>query len=252
MKPPRSSVCPMVLRLFLPVLIAAFPLHAEEEKKAASTPAMREVSPGVYEIGSIHLDRNTRTLTFPVKVNMAEGNIEYLICTPRGSTHESLLVTDVQPADIHFAMLLLDAKGSGLHAPAPGDAPPAQINAEFLRGAPPLKGDNITLSAKWKDAAGKERSVAIEDWVLNAKENKSAPRGPWIYTGSMFADDKFLAQLQGAIASLVSNPAALINNPRKGRDDDQVWMVNVKSIPPVETTVSLTIKIEPAPEPKPK
>ena len=251
MKPPRSSVCPVVLRLFLPVFIAAFSLHAQEEKNTASTPAMREVSPGVYEIGSIHLDKNTRSLTFPGKVNMAEGNIEYLICTPHGSTHESLLVTEVQPTDIHFAMLLLDAKGSGLHAPAPADAPPPQINAEFLKGAPPLKGDNITISVKWKDAAGKERSVAVEDWVLNTKENKSAARGPWIYTGSMFADDKFLAQLQGAVASVVSNPAALINNPRKGNDDDQVWMVNAKSVPPVATPLSVTIKLEAAPT-KPK
>ena len=252
MKPPRSSVCPPVNRFFLPLLLAALSLHAEEEKKAESTPVMREVSPGVYEIGSIHLDKNTRSMTFPGKVNMAEGAIEYLICTPRGSTHESLLVTEVQPTDIHFAMLLLDAKGAGLLAPAPADAPPEQINAEFLKKARELKGDHITISVKWKDAAGKERSVAVEDWVLNKKENKSAPRGPWLYTGSMFSDDKFLAQLQGAVASLVTNPAALINNPRKGHDDDRVWMVNVKSVPPIETPLSVTLQIEPTPEPKPK
>ena len=253
MKSLPSSVCPSMPRLlFSTLLLAAFSLHAQEEKKDAATPAMREVSPGVYEIGSIHLDKNARTVSFPAKLNMAEGNIEYLICTPQGSTHESLLVTDVQPHEIHFAMLLLDAKGAGILAPAPGDAPPSQINAEYLKGAPRLKGDNITITTKWKDAAGKESTVAVEDWVLNASNKKPAPRGRWIYTGSMFAEDKFLAQLQGTIASIVSNPAALINNPRKGNDDDQIWVVNAKVVPPVETPLAITLKLESTPEPKPK
>ena len=88
--------------------------------------------------------------------------------------------------------------------------------------------------------------------MLNTDSNKSAPRGPWIYTGSMFAEEKFLAQLQGTVAAIVSNPAALINNPRKGSDNDQIWVVNAKAAPKVETPLELTIKIESATEPKKK
>jgi hypothetical protein len=240
------------LRIFSAACVAAFSLHAEEEKKTAVAPKMREVSPGIYEIGKIRLDKSKRTLSFPAKVNMVEGNIEYVICTARGSTHESVIATEVDPSDIHFGMLLLDAKGAGILAPAPGDAPPTQIDAEYLKGAPRLKGDSITLTAKWKDASGKEGSAAVEDWVLNEKDNKPAARGPWIYTGSMFAENEFLAQLQGNVASIVSNPGALINNPRKGSDNDQIWVVNTKAIPPVETPIEVTIKLEPAPETKPK
>ena len=86
--------------------------------------------------------------------------------------------------------------------------------------------------------------------MLNARENKAAPRGPWIYTGSMFADNQFLAQLQGTIAAMITNPAALINNPRKGSDNDQIWMVNKKAVPPVETALEITLKLEPASEKK--
>ena len=238
-----------ILCLLLALNLAAF---GDEKPEAAKPPAMRELSPGVYEIGAIHLDKNTGSLSFPAKLNMSEGAIEYLICTPRGSVHESLLVTDTPPTDIHFAMLLLGAKGAGLLAPAPADAPPAQIDAQYLQRAPRLKGDSITLSATWKDAGGKEKKSPVEDWVLNSRTNKPAPRGPWIYTGSMFAENQFLAQLQGTIASVISNPAALINNPRKGSDDDQVWTVNTKAAPPVETALEVTIKLEPAPAPKPK
>ena len=239
----------LLLSVFFALHLAAFGAEKSGEPKQ---PIMRETSPGVYEVGSIHLDKNTRSLTFPAKLNMIEGNLEYLICTPRGSTHESLLVTEVEPRDLHFCMLLLDAKGAGILAPAPGDAPPSQIDAEYLKSAPRLKGDSLTISLKWKDAGGKEQTAPVEDWVLNAKERKAAPRGPWIYTGSMFADDQFLAQLQGTIASMVSNPAALINNPRKGSDNDQIWMVNTKAVPPVETLLEVTIKLETTPEKKSK
>lgn len=255
MKSLHPFVCPVmprILHVFSALFLAAFSLHAQEEQKDAATPAMREVSPGVYEFGSIRLDKNTRTVTFPAKLNMSEGLIEYLICTPRGSTHESLILTETEPRDLHFAMLLLDAKGAGTLAPAPGDAPPSQINADYLKTAPRLKGDNLAISLKWKDVGGKERSTPVEDWVLNARLKKPAPRGPWIYTGSMFADNQFLAQLQGNVASLVSSPAALINNPRQGSDDDQIWNVNTKAVPPVETPVEVTIKLEATPEKKTK
>ncbi len=256
MKTRRSSVCPgMPSRFFTAsaiVCLATFPLKAQEEKKSAPMPELREVLPGLYENGSIRIDKNARRLTFPGKVNMADGTLEYLICTPTGSTHESLLVTDVQPKDIHVAMLLLDAKGAGLLAPAPTAAPPEQINAEYLKNAPRLKGDAITIVVKWKDAAGKERTAPVEDWVANAATKKAAGRGPWIYTGSMFLEDKFLAQSDGAIASLVSNPAALINNPRKGSDNDQIWSVNVKAVPPVATALEIVIQFEATPEIAPK
>lgn len=266
MKPPASSVWPFVppalLRRFALCALLLLPaLHSRAQETAApaaapSTPApelpkplLRELSPGVYELGKMRLDKNANTLSFPARLNMAEGLLEYLICTPQGSTHESLVVTEVRPSDIHFAMLLLGAKGAGLHAPAPEDAPPGQINGDYLKKAPELKGDVITLSARWKGRDGKPATTPLEDWVLNTSTKQAAPRGPWTYTGSMFSENVFLAEQEGNIASLVTNPASLINNPRKGSKDDQVWVVNEKSVPAVETALEITISIQPAPAP---
>jgi hypothetical protein len=81
----------------------------------------------------MRLDKKTGTLSLPGKVNMDNGALEYLLCAPKGPTHESLLVTEVQPSDVHLGMLLLGAKGAGILTPAPSDAPPAQIDAEYLR-----------------------------------------------------------------------------------------------------------------------
>ena len=216
-----------------------------------AAPTMREIGPGIFQIGAIRIDQKKRTASFPGKVNMADGNIEYVLVTAEGATHESLLNTEVQPADLHFSMLLLGAKGAGITTPAPGDAPPAQINKEYLAHAPKLDGDRIQFSVKW-NAGGAEKTAPVEDWIINTETNKPAPRGPWLYTGSMFRGERFAAQAEGAFAAVVTYPAALINNPRKGNDNDLIWAVNTKAVPPVDTPVEIKIKIESAPESKPE
>ncbi|MDR3401671.1 MAG: YdjY domain-containing protein [Chthoniobacter sp.] len=229
---------------FLPAFLGALAFfttaHAQNEAPPAS-PIMREVSPGIYEIGQIRLDQKARTVTFPGVLNMNEGNLEYLLVTEQGNTHESLLVSDVSPSDLHFAMLLLGAKGAGKQT---GDLPPAQIDAKFLKTAPKLKGDSINITVRWK-AGDTEKVTPVEDWMINTETKKPVERGPWIYNGSMFNDGHFLAQVEGAHAALVTYPAALINNPRKGNDNDQIWTVNTKAVPAVKTPVEIVITLLP-------
>jgi len=44
--------------------------------------------------------------------------------------------------------------------------------------------------------------------------------------------------------ALVTDPAALVNNPRVGNDDDQIWAVHKEVLPPRETIADLALKIE--------
>lgn len=215
-------------------------------ENGAFVPAMQEISPGVFQIGKIRLDKKKRTVSFPGKLNMSKDLIEYLLVTPEGSTHESLLTADIQPTDLQFVMLLLDAKGAGILAPTADAAPPGQIDAVYLKTAPRLKGDNVTISVSWKAQDGTEKTAALEDLLMNEETKKPAEKGPWLYNGSMFgADGKFLAQQLGCFISVVTNPAALINNPRKGNDNDRIWAVNEKQSPPVGTAVTITIALLP-------
>lgn len=205
---------------------------------------MQEISPGVFQIGKIRLDKKKRTVSFPGKLNMSKDLIEYVLVTPEGSTHESLLTADIQPTDLQFVMLLLDAKGAGLLTPEADAAPPGQIDAAYLKSAPRLKGDNVSITITWKTPDGLEKAVPLEELLVNADTKKKAERGPWIYNGSMFgADGKFLAQQMGCFISVVTNPVALINNPRKGNDNDRIWAVNEKQSPPVGTAVNITIAL---------
>ena len=104
----------------LPFLLAS----ALAQDPATPLPPMREISPGVFAIGKMQLNKEARTLTFPGALNLDKGLLEYLIVSDIGPTHESLLVSELTPNDVHLAMLLLGAKGAGLSVPAPGDAPP--------------------------------------------------------------------------------------------------------------------------------
>jgi hypothetical protein len=216
--------------------------NAPPESATPASPLVREVAPGVFEIGLVRLDKKARTVTLPAKLNMANGLLEYLLVRPEGSTHESLLVSSVQPNELHLAMLLLGAKGAGILAPAAKDAPPPQLNAEYLKTAPKLQGDQISLSVRWT-RAGKPATAAVESWIRNSATLKAAKSGPWIYTGSMFSGEHFLAQTEGVFAAVVTNPSALINNPRDGNDDDQVWEVNEPAVPPVDTPLEFIIHL---------
>jgi hypothetical protein len=222
--------------------------RAEEPGKAPAPPSIREEAPGVYRIGLVRLEQKTMTLTFPGALNMNQGLLEYLIVTPLGSTHESLLVTEAPPTDIQFAMLLLGAKGSGINTPGADQAPPPQIDAKYLKTAPRLVGDDVLIRVKWQ-AGKEEKEVPVEDWLINDQTKKPVSRGPWVYNGSMFSNGHFLAQTEGSVGALVTNPAALINNPRKGNDDDQIWEVNEKLVPPVNSPVQIIIQLKPAAAP---
>ncbi len=208
--------------------------------------APKEIAPGVFEVGAVRLDKSVGTVTFPARVNMVDGLVEYLLVSPEGAKHESVLVSEAQPQDVHMAMLLLGAKGMTTDAKAPG-----RIDAEYLAKAPKLTGDRISLTVKWKTAEGEDRASPVERWIVKrvavpkkpAKELVAAD-GPWLYTGSYFYEARFLAQTEGAFASLVSYPAALINNPRSGSNDDHLWFVNKATIPPEGTAVEFIIKLE--------
>ncbi len=213
----------------------------------------KEIAPGIFKVGTVQLDKNAGTVTFPAKVQMDDGLLEYLLVTTQGPVHESLFVSDAAPQDVHMAMLLLGAKGM---AQKLDRKEPARIDAEYLAKAPKLTGDRIFLSVKWTDKSGKEQTVPPERWIMRRifppkkpGKNVGAEDGPWLYTGSYFYENRFIAQADGTFAAMVTFPGALINNPRSGSNDDHIWFVKTEAVPPVGTPVEFTIRLEPKEKP---
>ena len=143
----QTSLATLGFLLSLPAI------QAQEVPAEERPPAMVKMSLGVYQLGKMRLDKGTRSLSCPATVNMEDGPIEYLLVAAHGSTHESLLCTDVHASDIHFAMLLLGAKGAPATNPQNGQPPAAaRIDADSLRNAPKPQGDSIQITVKWHEA----------------------------------------------------------------------------------------------------
>ncbi len=218
-------------------LIVSFFLAASLSR-AEDAPLVRQLSPEVFQVGSVRLDKRTRTATFPASVNLTNGLVEYFAVNAIGKTHESVLVSDTEPYHLHMAMLLLGVK----IAPAPSDKPPAQIDPGYLETAPEVTGETVEISVTWmKD--GQPQQARAEDWVWNTKQKAPMKKGPWIYNGSLVSNASFVAQNEGSMITLVADPAALVNNPRAGHNDDLIWTARSEKLPPVGTPVDITITL---------
>jgi hypothetical protein len=194
-----------------------------------NAPKITQISPGVFEIGKVRLDKSTRSVTFPAVVNMTEAIVEYVVVTGQGKVHESLLRSDAVPKDIHVAMLLLDAKGSGTNV-----VPPDPLK--------PIPGDPVSIEVSWTEK-GKTKRVPVEKLIFNTQTKTNLSPGPWIYNGSLVDNGVFMADPEGSIVSLITDPFALVNNPRPGRDNDDLCEVDSKSVPPLDTAVEVRITL---------
>ena len=213
-------------------------------------PSVRELAPGIFQVGTVRIEKKARTVSFPATLNMDDGTIEYLIVTTTGKTHESLLKTDTQPYHLHVAMLLLGAKGSGAkpltNAPAGGNVTPEQLAKFHDR---PLPGDSVTIEVSWQ-IGERETRCRLEELVLNRKAKSPMTQGDFTFNGSQVWQGQYLAQQEGSLVSAITDPAAMFNNPRPGRDDDENWQVNPKGLPPVDTKVRVTITLAEPPAKK--
>ena len=208
--------------------VCAWPVPAQQPISLNNSP-LRQVSNDEFAIGQVHLNKARKTVSFPSVLNMAEGALEYLLVTTKGKTHESLLRTEVEPYHIHLAMLFLGARG----------------NTNILANTNSLTGDAITIDLTWSQN-GKDRKTRAEDLILNIEKQKPMTLGPWVYTGSAVVDTRFIAQTEGNLACIIVDGGALINNPRSGRFNDQIWHVNTDAVPPLNTPITVTLRLESA------
>ena len=216
----------------------------------AATPAnavgLREVAPGILDYHGVRLDKKNHRVTFDATVNQREGLIEYLLVNDKGKVHESLLATKIAPHDIHLALLLVglkEDKKSNISEPLP----PSAIDSAYLQAAPKIKGTPVRISLGWKKDS-KPQQAPAENWIFNLHTNKIMSPGPWTYNGSLVEDGQFLADSELSIVAVITDPTALANNPREGYDDDQIWQIQDKAVPAMDTPVEVTITL---PDPTP-
>ena len=225
---------------------AAEPSSGPPQTAAAQTPpnaetnVVKEIHPGIFTLGDVVFDKRHRTVSFPARLNLTDGPMEYFLVTTWGKVHESILATETDPFRIHTAMLLLGAKGTGTNS-----------NAENSRGSgfivhpskARIPGDKISLEVTWS-INGKKTQRRAEELIFNRVKKSNPQRGNWVYNGSRVWEDIFIAQADGSVVSLVTDSCALINNTAPGHDDDTIWMANTNRLPPPSVPVEVTIKLK--------
>jgi hypothetical protein len=210
---------------------------------APAAPALREVAPGILDYHGIRLDKKNRCISFDATVNQRTGLVEYLLVNEKGKVHESLFATKVMPHHIHLALLLIGLKEDD-KSNANEMIPPSAIDSAYLHDAPKLKGAPVQLSVSWTQD-GKKQQAPAENWILNLHTNHPMSPGPWTYNGSMVEDGAFVADEELSIIAVITDPTALVNNPREGYDDDQIWQIQDKVVPPIHTPVEISITLPP-------
>ena len=103
---------------------------------------------------------------------------------------------------------------------------------------------------KWT-VGGKETTCRAEELIHNTDTKAAAATGDWTYNGSMFEDNQFLAEQDKSFVALVTDPTALVNNPRPGHDNDQIWSVAKEKVPAKDTPVEVTFQLKPVVAPSP-
>ena len=94
----------------------------------------------------------------------------------------------------------------------------------------------------------RRRNAALrQELIYQNNAHTNIEHGVWVYNGSLIVHNKFLAQMDGSIISLVTDPVALINNPAPGHDNDMIWEPNTTNLPPPQVPVEVTITFQDPP-----
>ena len=200
----------------------------EAEAKLRDTLKVERDGPGRFRIGEVIVDSERRVVTFPATVNMDAGNIEYAVVTETGKVHEALLKTAAKPEQIHLACLLL-----GMSPEKGGD------------GSRPTATD-LKVTVTWETNGplaehDLSQFVVISEDGMPSESSRTLPIGPWSYTGSVMDFAGFAASREGSVIALISDPSALISNPREGAKRDDHHFPNKALLPAKDTPLRIVL-----------
>lgn len=179
------------------------------------------VSPDLARIGLVTIDRRSRSISFPARLNMQSGLIEYALVNAKGKAHEALLTTEALPLHVHLAALLLEI------AKPEGNGEPAEVSIE-VEWQPNGPSRRVPLESLVAHAKGvpldpvAARRANHSNQETSAEPGNALKTGPWNYSGSFVRQGALMAAVEGSVISLLNDPAALICNPRPGNNNDRL------------------------------
>lgn len=191
-------------------------------------PKIMKIGKHLFQVGSVLLDRKQGLIKIPGKINMSDGLVEYLACTPYGKLHESVLSLDASPYHIQIALLLLGAD--------PGSQP-----IEFQGAEQQPCGSPVEINISWKNENRTRVVYPPETLLVNINSKQAMAKADWVFTGSQIMNGQYMAEQEGSIIASFHDPSAIIDHRSITGADDTLYHANKKVLPPVGTPVEVTI-----------
>ena len=150
-----------------------------------------------------------KALIIPAKINQSEGPIEFLLVHSSGKVHESVFATDIPVLEIAAAFALLGHESDTTNL----EHPPSLTTLENY--------PEIEISIQKQ---GGEAWIPVTQYFSLADSLENLEKHPWVYTGSYFHRNNFMASIEGNLAAIYSNGSAIINMEHPQRLNDNVWL----------------------------
>jgi hypothetical protein len=200
-------------------------------------PRIRKIGEGLYQVGTVQVSADDRTIRCPGAVNMDEGGpIELLACTETGKVHESVFILHIMPMDLQLALILLNME--------PGRNPAARYWQDDPDGRRP-PGDAASITVEWGDegsTGGDAQSADAGQLLYNVQTDTPLGKADWVFMGSMHYEDRFAAELDGTIITTFHDPVGILELNHETVNDDVYYVVNKQLCPEVGTAVELVIR----------
>jgi len=181
----------------------------------------------------VWVDRARKEVVVGGRIVLDRGAIEVFACPARTKEHEAIVATKCSAKLIHAALLAI-----GLEPGRPVGFQPDYRAAE---------GPPVAIRMRWRDADGRERECAAQEWIRNAK-TAAALDADWVFTGSEFwrdpADGREYYQADGGDLVCVSNfPTATIDLPIESSQSNEALLFEAFEgrVPPEGTAVEMVL-----------
>jgi hypothetical protein len=166
--------------------------------------------------------------------------LEQFVCKRHTKDHESLVVTDAVPSQIHAALLLL-----GLE---PG-SPVTWASPDGIPIARPASGPALRVEFLVGEGGARPAPIDPRDWTVEKGGERRFPEGEWVFAGSAIAGEPealfYEADAAGTIVGLASFGTEVVawGAPisHEEVEGELQWIAALEAMPPAETPVVVRI-----------
>ncbi|HBP17636.1 MAG TPA: hypothetical protein DEA08_07575 [Planctomycetes bacterium] len=208
---------------------------------------------GVTRFPNLRIFREEKRIEIDGYVNLNQcPTLEFMACTSRGKTHESLLRFECDPKHLHLALIML------------GLEPTPQVSEQ---GEPIVldKGERVVIEVAWwaKHTPEHDDSAPepvdgvtrwrVEDLIYDQRTQTSMPKVGWVFTGSRMIKvpappdwetlkEVYAASYEGNIVATYHHPHVILDTPLAEGGDDTVYVPFTKRVPERGTPVTIHIR----------